>query len=61
MNAAEAARYDAEHGRPQGALEADGRLLCWRCRCDVDDDFFCHQCGAVSIPRTRQPLTAAAA
>lgn len=37
--------------------DADGRLLCWRCRCDIDADFFCSACGATSTPPSRRPRT----
>ena len=31
---------------PQNALEADGRLICWRCRYNLDEDLYCDCCGA---------------
>lgn len=37
------------------AVDADGRLVCWRCKCDLDVDFYCDACGATSRPPAMQP------
>ncbi len=42
---------------PRNAPEVDGRLTCWRCRCDLDEELYCNACGATSVPPSRQPHT----
>lgn len=41
----------------QGSTDADGRVLCGRCHNPVDDDHYCTQCGAVSLPEHGKPRT----
>lgn len=43
----------------RGLTDADGRLLCGRCHNPVDDDHYCHQCGAISMPTPGRPRTTA--
>lgn len=38
-----------------GMREIDGRYTCPRCRCDLDEDYFCRECGATSLPPRARP------